>query len=131
MKVNRQASRVLALGTFCFFLSGCASIMHGGSQDIGVSSNPSNAQVKVDGKNMGATPLTTELDRGDSHTVTIERPGYETYSATYTKHVSGWVWGNLLFGGLIGLAVDASTGGLYYLTPHDVSAQLIPMRPAS
>lgn len=105
-------------------LVGCASIMHGGSQDVGISSSPSNAQVEIDGRNMGATPMTTSLKRKESHTVTISLPGYESYSATFTKHVSGWVWGNLLFGGIIGLAVDAGTGGLYYLTPDDVSAQL-------
>jgi hypothetical protein len=34
------------------------------------------------------------------------------------------VWGNIVFGGIIGLAVDAITGGLYKLAPEQVSAQL-------
>ena len=38
--------------------------------------------------------------------------------------MSGWVWGNLLFGGVIGLAVDAITGGLYKLSPAQLSAEL-------
>jgi hypothetical protein len=41
-----------------------------------------------------------------------------------TRSVSGWVWGNIVFGGIIGLAVDAITGGLYKLSPEQVSAQL-------
>jgi hypothetical protein len=34
------------------------------------------------------------------------------------------VWGNIAFGGLIGLAVDAISGGMYSLTPEQVSAVL-------
>ncbi len=43
---------------------------------------------------------------------------------TLTKKTNGWVWGNIVFGGLIGLAIDASTGGMYKLTPEQVSAEL-------
>ena len=35
--------------------------------------------------------------------------------------MSGWVWGNLVFGGLIGLAVDAVSGGLYNLPPDQMT----------
>jgi len=38
--------------------------------------------------------------------------------------VSGWVWGNLVIGGLVGLAVDAISGGLYKLTPDQMTATL-------
>ena len=40
------------------------------------------------------------------------------------RSTSGWVWGNLVFGGLPGLAVDAITGGLYKLEPTQVNASL-------
>lgn len=40
------------------------------------------------------------------------------------RSTSGWVWGNILFGGLIGLVVDASTGGMYKLTPEQITAEL-------
>jgi len=39
--------------------------------------------------------------------------------------VSGWVWGNLAIGGLIGLAVDAISGGMYKLTPEQISASMM------
>jgi hypothetical protein len=39
------------------------------------------------------------------------------------RGTSGWVWGNIVFGGLIGLVVDASTGAMYKLTPEQVHAQ--------
>jgi hypothetical protein len=34
------------------------------------------------------------------------------------------VWGNIAIGGLIGLAVDAVSGGIYKLTPEQVSGSL-------
>ncbi|MDE2137367.1 MAG: PEGA domain-containing protein, partial [Gammaproteobacteria bacterium] len=54
----------------------------------------------------------------------LELPGYQPFDATITRSVSGWVWGNIVFGGLIGLAVDAIDGGMYNLTPEQVSATL-------
>ncbi|MFH1337185.1 MAG: PEGA domain-containing protein, partial [Candidatus Zixiibacteriota bacterium] len=54
----------------------------------------------------------------------IDMSGYQPFEATITRSVSGWVWGNVLFGGLIGLAVDAISGGLYKLTPDQVAGTL-------
>lgn len=34
------------------------------------------------------------------------------------------MWGNIIFGGIIGLAVDAMTGGLYNLTPDQLNSTL-------
>ena len=50
--------------------------------------------------------------------------GYLPFDATITRSTSGWVWGNIVFGGLIGLAVDAISGGLYKLKPEQVEAEL-------
>jgi hypothetical protein len=50
--------------------------------------------------------------------------GYESEQISIRKSTSGWVWGNIVFGGLIGLAVDASTGGMYKLSPTQVQQTL-------
>lgn len=102
----------------------CATIMHGSTQDIAVSSQPSGATVMVDNERLGETPVTAEMDRGSEHTIELELEGYEPYEIQVTKNVSGWVAGNIVFGGLIGLAVDAATGGLYKLSPKEVNAEL-------
>ena len=54
----------------------------------------------------------------------IELPGYQPAESTITRGTSRWVLGNLLFGGLIGVVVDATSGGLYALTPEQISATL-------
>lgn len=103
---------------------GCASIMHGTTQKVGISSAPTGAKVTVNNLAYGSTPVFADLKRGEEHIVTIEMDGYEKSQLTLTKGVSGWVWGNILFGGLIGLAVDAISGGLYNLSPEQLNAQL-------
>jgi hypothetical protein len=50
--------------------------------------------------------------------------GHRAYELALSRKVSGWVAGNILFGGLIGLAIDAISGGLYKITPEDVQANL-------
>ena len=103
---------------------GCATIMNGTTQSMGISSTPPGAKVSINNSEKGVTPLVTNLSRKDNHTILIQLAGYEKYSATFTRRTSGWVWGDLVFGGLIGLAIDAISGGMYKLTPEQVQATL-------
>lgn len=108
-------------------LTSCATIMHGTKQNVGISSNPSNAQVWVDQAFVGNTPMIVEMSRKDNHFVRIELPGYQPFEATFTRQMSGWVFGNVVFfgvGAVIGLAVDAISGGIYKLTPDQVQAEM-------
>ncbi len=105
-------------------LAGCGSIMHGSSQSLGISSSPTDAVVTIDGMEKGKTPIVASLTRKDNHIIRIAMQGYAPFEATVTRKVSGWVWGNIVFGGVIGLAVDAISGGLYALTPEQVTGQL-------
>lgn len=98
--------------------------MQGTTQEVGISSNPSNAAVTINGQNMGNTPMILDLKRKNSYMVRFELPGYETFETNLTRKTSGWVWGNIVFGGIIGLVVDASAGGMYKLTPEQISAEM-------
>jgi hypothetical protein len=115
----------IGLGASVVCLGACASIMHGTHQDVGISSNPTGAQVSVDGQITGKTPIVANLRRKENHIIHLELAGYKPYDTTVTRSVSGWVWGNIVIGGLIGLAVDAISGGLYKLTPEQVSGTLL------
>ncbi len=115
---------LVALIACCMALSACASIMHGTSQDIGISSSPTNASVTVDNSIKAQTPFVANLSRKDNHIIHITADGYAPADLTLTRSASGWVWGNIIFGGVIGLAVDAMTGGLYNLTPEQLTTTL-------
>jgi len=122
--MKQLTGSIAILGATAFLLWGCATIMHGTSQKVGISSSPTGAKVWVDNKEMGITPLFADLKRGDDHIVKVELAGYQKAELTITKSVSGWVWGNIVFGGIIGLAVDAITGGLYNLSPEQLNTEL-------
>ncbi|TVQ62601.1 MAG: PEGA domain-containing protein [Phycisphaerales bacterium] len=107
-----------------FSLFGCGTIVNGTTQGIGFSSTPSGASIIVNSEKIGVTPSIVNLNRKDTHIIKIELPGYQPFEATLTRSVSGWVWGNILFGGLIGLAVDAVSGGLYKLSPEQLHAEM-------
>ncbi len=105
-------------------LSGCCSIINGTKQSVGIVSTPTGAAVSIDNSTCGKTPFIKELTRKNNHLVKIELAGYLPFEATLTRGVSGWIWGNIIFGGLIGLVVDAIDGAMYKLTPEQISATL-------
>lgn len=121
----RTTARPFALfGWIVLLTTGCATVIHGTRQNVGISSTPSGASVSIDGVQSGTTPLFAKLRRKENHVVRIALPGYQPTDLTLTSSVSGWVWGNIAIGGLIGLAVDAISGGMYKLSPEQLSAAL-------
>jgi len=120
----RKLTSIIILIVFMFMFSGCATIMQGTTQSVGISSTPTGATVTINNVEKGKTPVIVDLRRKDQHFVKIQMPGYMPYETTFTRSTSGWIWGNIVFGGLIGLAIDAMAGGLYKLTPTEINAVL-------
>lgn len=115
---------MLTLGFFVLGLNSCATIMHGTKQAVNISSNPSDALVWVDKNFVGKTPVVVKMTRGDNHIVKIELKGYLPYEIAVSKHMSGWVFGNLVIGGFIGVVIDAVSGGIYTLSPEQIQSEL-------
>lgn len=122
MRVN--TAFFVAMAVPALLLAGCASIIHGSRQNVSFTSEPAEAVVVVDGRERGTTPLTVDLSRKERHTVALSLPGYQTREIALERGVTGWVWGNIVFGGLIGLVVDASTGAMYKIEPAALHAEL-------
>lgn len=119
---------------FCLLLgsllASCASIMHGTKQPVSVSSAPTGATVYLNGQLLGKTPVVADVSRKtQGNRIRLELEGYEAKEIALSRSVSGWVWGNIIFGGLIGLVVDASTGGMYKITPEVVMTNLSTTKP--
>jgi hypothetical protein len=109
----------------CLLATGaCATLTHGNKQDVSIGSSPTGASISVDGKPMGTTPAVVQLTRKDSHLVRLDLDGYAPFEMPLERKTSGWIWGNIVFGGLIGIAVDASTGAMYRLSPASVDATM-------
>lgn len=120
----KKLQLVALIMTSTLVFSGCCSIIQGTRQDVGISSTPSGAVVSVDNTECGKTPCIQKLTRKDNHVIAINMTGYLPYEITLNRSVSGWVWGNIIFGGLIGLVIDAVDGAMYKLTPEQVRATL-------
>lgn len=108
-------------------LSGCATIVHlGGSEEINVSSEPAGAKVVIDGTQLGVTPLATKVERKKDHAIVLTKEGFQETQTKVESHLSWWVAGNALVGGLVGILVDVLSGGGYTLEPDAVAVNLKP-----
>ena len=121
----KRNTTLLCIIAISITIIGCGTIMHGSTQEVSISSNPTEADVFIDDKDMGKTPINLNLDREHkTQNLRVELDGYLPYEMTINRKVSGWAWGNLAFGGLPGVVVDAISGGLYKLTPEQIEADL-------
>ncbi len=93
---------------------GCATMIDGPTQQIRIKSQPKGAQVLVNGKPIGVTPVTTVVSRWGWHRVRIEMPGFAPYELRLEKRFNGNAAGNLFIGG-VWIVVDALTGAIYDL----------------
>lgn len=78
----------------------------------------------------GTTPATTTLNASDGffqaakYNVAVSKKGYPTRNVELRPDLSGWYFGNILLGGVIGmLIVDPATGAMYKM-PEDYSVNL-------
>ena len=132
MKIKGMISVLLVTA---FFLTGCASIVGQSVFPLSINSNPNGANILVTdetGKQMfaGTTPANVTLTAGEAYFhakkyhITFSKEGYADQYAEVRAEISGWYFGNILFGGLIGLLiVDPLTGKMWKL-PKDVNANL-------
>jgi hypothetical protein len=71
------------------------------------------------------------LPRRSNFTVDLTKDGYEDVQANVTNTTSGagaaGMAGNVLVGGIIGIAVDATTGATQDLTPNPLSITMVPI----
>jgi hypothetical protein len=120
---------VAAIATSVFMFSGCATITRGSSESFVVETDPPGAEVELSNGLRGKTPASFKVKRSDDLYVRIKKEGYEPIDANVTSTVNGGaaVAGNLIFGGLIGLAVDAGTGSAKTHKPNPLSVKLVPI----
>jgi PEGA domain len=119
--------QILLVAPLFILTQGCASIIKGTTQPIPIASDPSGADILLDGKAMGQTPKTLALKRKGTYVITIQKPGFEQQSVPIVRNIGGAVWGNAIAGGLIGWGVDAASGAQYNLSPESVSVKLLPV----
>ena len=118
----------MLLLALCSTVSGCATIVHlGGNEELNVSSEPAGAKVVIDGTERGITPLATKVERKKDHAVVLTKEGFEENQSRVESHISWWVAGNVILGGLVGILVDVLSGGGYTIEPDAAAVTLKPV----
>ena len=108
-------------------LWGCATIVSGTTQEMTFQSEPEGALVKVDGRPLGKTPITIQLDRKSSQALSFELEGYKTVNMPLTTTLEPWFWGNIVIGGLIGSTTDGISGAVYEYSPSQYFVSMHPV----
>ncbi len=125
---------IFAMGA-AITLAACATVTKGTEDTVRFESTPAGADVafkETTGKlNVAGcvTPCEKELNRKYAYFIEISKTGYETFTQLLEPKLSGdgaaGMAGNILIGGIIGAAVDASTGAMNDLRPNPMVAVLV------
>lgn len=119
---------ILLVTTTLFLTNGCATITRGRTTAFTVTSDPTNANVRLSSGLTCTTPCSLEMPRKDGFVVTISKEGYKIVNTNIISSVANSgaasMAGNVVFGGLIGAGVDASTGAMNDLTPNPLHVVL-------
>ena len=111
-------------------LTSCASLLKGSYQEMKLDSEPRDARIYMDGRQIGRTPLTARLPTGKPLVLEFQREGFEKRSVVLDNSVGvGWVILDCFL--LFPLAVDAATGDWYYLNGEGVMVMFQPPQPPS
>ena len=123
---------LLILLALCAINAGCASIVSRSKWPLAIDTKPEGVAVSIINRQgnevfSGRTPAVTELKSGNGffvkerYTVILTHKTGEKRKVNVECTVNGWYFGNIFFGGLIGLLiVDPATGAMYKLQNKDI-----------
>jgi len=125
--MRKESIAIVFFAGIILLFSNCASIVSKSSYPLSVNSSPSEANIVITDKKgleiySGTTPAVMKLDAGSGffgkaqYQVKFSKEGYESKTVPVLFKLDGWYFGNILFGGIIGmLIVDPATGAMYKL----------------
>ena len=125
--MRKLNARLALIPAALAILSGCASIVSDSQYPVSVITTPAGATFEVRNRagnviHSGTTPGSVTLKsgagyfKGETYTIAFRKEGFADQQTTLNSSLDGWYWGNIIFGGLIGmLAVDPATGAMYKL----------------
>ena len=113
-----------------FFIFSCATSQQGTEQMVSFSSIPNGATVKTShGFSCSITPCKIKLPRNKSFKATISKPGFTTEVVKVDSLPSGagavGAVGSALIGGVLVTGYDVYKGGVFELSPNEVSVKLL------
>jgi len=105
--------------------AGCGAIFNSGPANIPFSTNPSGAEIWIDGVNRGTTPTTLSLAKNRNYTIVFRKAGFQDTSTEIKRKIAGGYLILDILGGILPVIVDAATGAWYVLDTNNVNVNLI------
>lgn len=122
---------IIPLCIAAFTLAGCATITRGTTNQVAFQSEPAEADMKTSTGQTCITPCTLAISRKSEFTAVFSKPGYNDFSVAVQTKIAGngaaGFAGNILVGGVIGMAADAASGATLDHTPNPVVANMTPV----
>ncbi len=107
-------------------LQSCATIM-GSPDQVPIASDPPGAVIIHRNSQVGMTPATITIPKGEDATVTLRRDGFHDQLVEVGRSLNGWIFGNILFGGPVGIVIDIASGASSRLDAAPISIPLVPI----
>lgn len=132
----KRIGKLLLLVCLSVYLGGCASIVSSSSRNVTISTEPAQAKIEIFDKenktiHTSETPHTLSMDASAgffqpaAYRIKATKDGYFPMEADLKASMNGWYFGNLLFGGLIGiLIIDPATGAMWKLDDDKIHLKL-------
>jgi len=113
-------SKITVLILLCVYLTSCATLFKGTSEEINFNSNPVGAEIWIDGIKMGKTPVAFKLSVKKTYVIEFKFQN-ESKTVNLNNHVgAGWIILDVL-AGLVGVIVDAATGAWYSFDQKNIN----------
>ena len=95
----------------------CASVTRNSHESFEILSDPSGATVRSSTGWTCITPCKIEIKRRTAFALDIEKEGYQAIRMMVRAEIDSagrtGLAGNIIFGGLIGAAIDSGSGAMY------------------
>ena len=97
-----KLSSMLALATLC----SCATVFKGKTSPVSITSATPGAQVTIDGKSAGVTPLTVNLPNQADAVITVDSGGKQETCHMVSSASTGWIVADVFLTTGLGLIID-------------------------
>ncbi len=117
---------VLLLAVLLPTLSGCG-VIFGGTREVVLATSAPDAARITTSPSAGnfTTPASMSLERKHNYTLTFTKDGYEPATFQINHSIRGGILAlDILFTGLLGVVIDAATGGWFKLEPKNAIVAL-------
>ncbi len=98
-------------------VASCATITRGSHETFQIESEPGGATVRSSTGWSCVTPCSIEVKRKSAFALDFEKIGYQPARVMVRAELDsagrGGLAGNIVFGGLIGAAIDSGSGSMY------------------